>query len=236
MLSAFMTVSGGNILNDLYDVEQDRKVHPNRPMVRNGSNKKTYLRISISMWGSAIIATFISSVLSQRWEPMLVLIVSMVLLLSYESWSKNRGLPGNVTISILTGILFIFGASMAVKIPLMVIAFFGMASLINLSRELTKDIDDIEGDRGWRKTFPLIFGTYRSSILIFISALSAISISIAIVIFGPFNPIYIIIIIIADLLFVIGIKDPVNGSNRAQYILKAGMVFSLMAFFSFCLV
>ena len=236
MFTTFMMVSGGNILNDLSDTEQDRKVHPDRPLAKKGSNRNYYMKISLFLWGSGLVATTISSVLSRQFEPMLVLIISLLLLVSYEIWSKNKGLPGNITVSILTGITFLFGASLEGKIPLMIIAFFGMASLMNISRELVKDIEDMEGDRGWRRTFPLIFGTERSSILILVSTLSAISISIAIVLFGPFDPIYIVMIIIADLLFVLGIRDPVNAPNRSQSLFKTGMVFSLMAFFSFCLI
>ena len=93
---------------------------------------------------------------------------------------KDKGLPGNIAISLSVGLVIIFGAASVSK-PLDTRSWvvFVIGFLYNLSREIVKDIEDIEGDEG-RNTFAMSSGVDRARALasgLLVLALAAIPVS-----------------------------------------------------------
>jgi geranylgeranylglycerol-phosphate geranylgeranyltransferase len=233
MGTSFLMVSGANLINDIGDIDLDRKIHRERRTVRSDTPLSFYLKFSIILWTFGLLNTALVCIIVARWEPLAILIISMLLVLSYERWSKNRGLPGNITISILTGLTFIFGSSLTDSIPHTVLSFFFMASALNVSRELVKDIQDMKGDLGTRVTFPIRYGIKDSVFLARLSAILGMIVSIYLMFLGPFNPMYMVIITIGDFMIVKSFLTSQTNPESSQRLLKIGMIFALIAFYSF---
>ena len=75
---------------------------------------------------------------------------------------KHKGLPGNLAISLLVGIVIVFGAAAVngISTPLVWIVAT-VAMLVNAAREIVKDIEDEEGDAN-RTTLPKKIGPERA--------------------------------------------------------------------------
>ncbi|MBK7630935.1 MAG: geranylgeranylglycerol-phosphate geranylgeranyltransferase [Ignavibacteriales bacterium] len=160
-LAAALTAGSGNIINDIYDIESDKISHPRRVLVVSSISKKQawyyYLFINCA---SVFIAASLSSVL------LTIVFVVTLLLFIYSAYLKRMPLIGNVTIALITGLAFIYGGYAADN-PIAAIVPAVFAFLINLIREIVKDIQDIEGDSKLKyRTFPIIFGIDKSNRII----------------------------------------------------------------------
>jgi len=156
-LSASLLAGGGNVLDDIIDLRIDRINQPSRPLpsgeVRlRGAWKFTYLLFLLGLGLSLLLGV----------EAILLVILSTLLLLSYPLWWKRRGLVGNLVVSLLGGLAFLYGG-IAVGQPgeALIPALFAL--LYHLGRELLKDIEDREGDEaGGKMTYPLRYGLNTS--------------------------------------------------------------------------
>ena len=86
---------------------------------------------------------------------------------------KRKPFSGNILVSFLTSITFIYGGTAVGSykgvLILALISFFAM-----VSRELVKDIEDLEGDiKKGAKTLPAIIGESKTFSLAFVSLLIA---------------------------------------------------------------
>ena len=165
-VSAAITAAAGNIINDIYDLETDKISHPNRVLVKkNISVKQVWIYYFILNTIAIIIAGYISITLLS-----IVLIVIFLLFL-YSSILKRLPLIGNITISFITGLVFIYGGILTGN-PFAAVIPGCFAFLINLIREIVKDIQDVLGDsKSNFKTFPVVFGIDKSKRIIFVSTL-----------------------------------------------------------------
>ena len=170
-LSVYSFMASWNALNDYLDLEIDKINRPDRPLPSG--------RISKSLAFSAIILTCAISVVSlflagqianemtdnfEDWYPTIFIwLIALTLLVNYEDdrillGLKNRGLPGNLAISISVGLVVLFGAA-GLFDPLneRAVSLFFIGTLYNLSREIIKDVEDMEGDEG-RNTYAMRAG------------------------------------------------------------------------------
>ena len=81
--------------------------------------------------------------------------MAIFLLTNYESSSnyslklKEKGLPGNIAISLSVGMVILFGAAGVFDLTHpRVISLFFIGFSYNLAREIVKDIEDMGGDEG----------------------------------------------------------------------------------------
>ena len=168
-IAASLVTAAGNIVNDIYDIESDKISHPNRVLVLGKiSEKEAWIEYIFLNSFSIIISVTLSAKL------LIIVIATIILLYIYSSTLKKLPLFGNVTIALLTGLAFIYGG-FASGNPVAAIVPAVFAFLINLIREIVKDIQDIEGDKSSGViTFPIRFGIKKSKILILIITISLI--------------------------------------------------------------
>ena len=102
----FFFVAAGNSLNDYMDREVDKVAHPERPIPSGRLAPNSARTIAVYCFAAALIASFFI-----RIEATLVVIVAMALMLAYELSTKKKGFSGNLTIGLLTGMLFVFGGA-----------------------------------------------------------------------------------------------------------------------------
>ena len=165
-IAASLVAAAGNIVNDICDIESDKISHPQRPLVLSEISKK-------EAWYLYIVLNFISFFIVASLKPILLVIVitSTILLFIYSSYLKKLPLVGNVTVALLTGLAFIYGGYVTDN-PAAAIVPAGFAFLINLIREIVKDIQDVEGDKkAGVSTFPIKYGFQKSKILIVMSTI-----------------------------------------------------------------
>jgi len=231
-LAAAFTAAAGNIINDIYDIETDRISHPERVLVLSSISKKAALNeYRLLNLIAIIISSGVSDIL------LLIVISSTIILFFYSFYLKKLPLIGNITVAFLTGLVFIYGGfaagnSTAAIIP----AVF--AFLINLIREIVKDIQDIEGDSKLNcKTFPIRFGILASKRLVIL-------ISIVLILFTLYPFVtqlyrieyFIVVMLIVNPVLVLSLKylfdeKKVNNLNIVSRLLKLNMVVGLLAIY-----
>ena len=231
MFIAFFFMAAGNMLNDYFDRELDLINHPERPIPAGEIQPKYVLYSAVGIFSVLIILGLTINVFM-----FLILIIATLLMVSYELYLKRRGFVGNITISILVGLLFIFGAAIVAIFGVVIILSI-LASLATFTREIVKDIEDIKGDVD-RNTLPKVIGIKNAGIIASISLIIAVILSpipiypeiLPILEFSSLSSGYIYLILPADSLFIVSIYFYTHNPKLASNLLKGGMLFALLAF------
>ncbi len=223
-LAVFLITGAGNAVNDYYDREIDAVNRPDRPLPSKRITPKGALRYSLLLFAAGcVLAVLVNQIC------LALAILNSLLLFFYARNLKAMPLAGNLCVAYLTGSTFIFGGAafgLAGMEANLVPA--GLSFLATMSREIAKDIEDIEGDRkGGAKTLPIIAGERVSAALAAIFALAGVALS-----FLPaFGTAYLAIVAAADILLLASVwkiaRGDASGSQRA---LKMGMAVALLAF------
>jgi geranylgeranylglycerol-phosphate geranylgeranyltransferase len=220
----FMVTSGGNILNDVVDVESDRKNHPRRPLV---TGKISASSARIAFYAFFLIPVVVAAFYLNLYAALIVFLAE-VLLISYELKTKNLGLSGNITISVLVGFIFVFGGISLDSAGRMLFLFL-LAFLANLSREIIKDIQDMGGDVG-RRTLPMAIGQRNSAVSVMGIIIALVIISFIPYFIGLFSLYYLIVVAVTDIVFILSSYATFRNPERGQQISKIGMILGLISF------
>ena len=171
-VSAMMLVGGGNALNDYNDRESDKKNHPERPIPSgkiSAENALTFAQILLGLGLVILIFTLDNKM------PFVIALLGVITLIAYENGLKAAGIAGNIAVGLMSGAVFLY-AGMAVNDPGPTIWMFGLAILATITREIVKDIQDLEGDKD-RFTLPTRIGIGASLNLATLILLVAIGLS-----------------------------------------------------------
>lgn len=214
----------GNSLNDYYDRDVDKVAHPDRPIPKGLVRPKDALALSVVMFA----ATVIMSVFVNLWSFSIV-VTSIVIMVGYESLLKAEGLAGNLAISWLTGALFLFGG---VAVDRMELAWIlaALAFLATLGREIVKDIQDIEGDRGSRRTLPMRIGPRSSGAVASGAFIGAVVLSPVPYLLDLLSVWYLAAVVVADGIFIYCALIHFRNPERGQKTAKLAMLAALAAF------
>jgi geranylgeranylglycerol-phosphate geranylgeranyltransferase len=169
LIIPFLIVGASMAINDYHDYEADRiNNRIDRPLVRNPNlNPQYVLFLSLTMITMGIILSFFLF-MDNCFVSIGVTIFSF-LAISYNLWTKDMGLIGNMTVALcdtapsILALVALGGSSIDFATVLMVgimaaIAFFGV-----VGRELVKGIMDMEGDRITEsRTFAVRYGPKRA--------------------------------------------------------------------------
>ena len=169
---SMMLVGGGNALNDYNDRESDKENHPERPIPSGSISADT-----VSVYAQALLITGLLILLFalDNKMPFVIALIGIILLIAYENGLKAAGISGNITVGLMSGAVFLF-AGMAVNEPGPTLWMFGLAVLATITREIIKDIQDLEGDRD-RRTLPASIGIKNSRRVAILFLLIAIGLS-----------------------------------------------------------
>ena len=222
-LVVFMFISGGNALNDSIDVEIDKTAHPERPVPSGRMTAAEARRIGIAMLAGAVLASLLTM------DPVCIAIVAVacVLMVSYELFLKQRGFVGNLTIAVLTGMTFLMGGAVVSNAEGNAVVAV-MAMLVSVGREISKDIEDMEGDEG-RVTLPMRIGVRNASAVASIFFVAGPALSVAPMIWQSYGVLY-YLVLIADALFVYCAYIVFSSPHKAQSTAKKAMFVALIAF------
>jgi len=231
-ITASLTMSAGNIINDIYDLNGDKINHPGRPLPSGFiSLQSAYVFYYILLAASLFLSIYISNL------NLAVNLLAVFLLYLYSYKLKRIVLTGNLVVSLLTGLVFIYGGITVNNIYNSFIpALF--AFLINLIREIVKDMEDVEGDlREGIISFPSKYGSKIAN-----NTIVTLSICLILFTFFPYlNGLYghyyiavILVLVIPVLIYFLMslIKDNSQKNlNKLSFILKLDMVFGLIAIY-----
>lgn len=157
-VSAMMLVGGGNALNDYNDRESDKKNHPERPIPKGEISADAALNYSYTLIGLGLAILFLAPNKIEKlgYMPFVIALLGIITLIAYENGLKAAGIAGNIAVGLMSGAVFLY-AGMAVNDPGPTIWMFGLAILATITREIVKDIQDLEGDKD-RFTLPSRIG------------------------------------------------------------------------------
>ena len=175
LIVTILIAASGYIVNDIYDYNLDQINKPEKVVL--GKFLKSRDAIIIYMMFNCL-AIVLSIFLCMKIEQEIYILV--FLLIIYCLWLYSKKLKKYKTIG---NILIAFFISLSIlNVPLfsyknilsddrffvfLIISIFSvLAFLINVKREIIKDIEDIEGDKIHKvKSLPIIFGTKKSKLV-----------------------------------------------------------------------
>ncbi len=224
---AFLFTGAGNSLNDYYDREVDRINHPERPIPAGQVQAKGALVTALLLFAPTIPWSFLL-----RPELLVVVIVNLALMASYELVFKRGGFRGNLLISWLVASLFIFGG-LAVYDSIAslqrVVWLSALAFLSTLGREVVKDLEDVRGDVD-RRTLPRTIGERGAAMVSGSAFLVAVALSIVPWVLGVLGSYYLYVVLVADAMFIYAALNAFRNPATSQRTAKYAMLVALVAF------
>lgn len=168
MIAAFLICAGGQVINDFFDAEIDKKIRPQKILPSQKISKKQALIFSaILFFGGLIFSMMINE------TTFLTASVFTLLLILYSAMIQKQKSIGNIVVALSTAFTLIFGAAVFQKFDT-VIFLAASAFFANLSREIIKDVQDKKADLGYKKTIPMILSETQVNGIVFIFYLTAI--------------------------------------------------------------
>lgn len=247
LLAVFLITGAGNAINDYIDVESDRLNKPKRPIPSGRISRRKALAFSVVLFAIGILFT-----LFINWACILIAVINSILLVVYSYSLQDKILLGNIVIGYLVGSTFLFGGASLGNLLLPGLLML-LAGLSTISREIVKDLEDIEGDRKnflkklasgvkmrlsrfvGKKEAGLALEKGRAKAAAGIFMLLAIIISPLPYTLGILGFTYLVILVPTDLVFLSSIIILAKGKGKKKFsrtskIIKIGMLLALIAF------
>ncbi len=193
----FFLSGSAMILNDYFDIDVDRINAPNRPLPSGLISSKTVILFTIIITLIGLLISFFINGLA-----VLLYIIFWIIGFLYNWRFKEKGLLGNLFVSLSVSITIILG-SIVVGNPWNkgVIIFSIMVFLFNLGEEIAADAMDIAGDKKRNiKSIPILIGREKSIYISFLLFVTFILLSFLPVFLGLFGISYFAIISLTDIL------------------------------------
>ena len=181
ILSTLCIAAAGNIINDIQDVDTDIVNRPEKVLIGKKVTEKTAYNLFIILNVIGVGLGFYLSNLVGRSGFFAIFVIISALLYIYATYLKQTLLVGNIVISVLVAMsvlivgLFELLPVVTVQNQATQLTFFKIlldyalfAFIINLVREVAKDIEDIDGDyKAGMNTLPIAIGRERATKVLF---------------------------------------------------------------------
>lgn len=181
VISTLCIAAAGNIINDIYDIDTDLINKPNKVIISKSISEPKAFNLFLLLTILGVCIGFYLSNLINKTGFSAIFIFSSALLYVYSTSLKQTILIGNIIVSVLIAmsiiIVGLFDLLPAItpenqhtqltmfKILLNYALF---AFMINLMREIIKDIEDIKGDtKAVMRTLPIVTGKNRTTKVLF---------------------------------------------------------------------
>ncbi len=171
-----LIASAGYVVNDIYDIESDRKTKPHKVIVGKKILEKSAWMYYFSI---ILIGGIISTYIAIKTDNLMLLPIYPLahsILFFYAKHWKKQGYLGNVVVAFMTAFVSIIILIAERKILFenisenkasIIIFFFCIFSFFsNLAREIVKDMEDVDGDVLINsKSMPITLGIEYSKII-----------------------------------------------------------------------
>jgi geranylgeranylglycerol-phosphate geranylgeranyltransferase len=165
--------------------------------------------------------------------PPLAIAIAVVNLLALVAYTEVfKGLPGlgNALVAYLVGSTFLFGAAAVGRIGPAVVLFL-LAAIATLTREIVKDVEDVEGDREeGLNTLPIAIGKRRALVVAAVLLAVAVAASPIPYLRNDFGIAYLIVVVPADAVMLAAAYESFEDPSAGQSRLKYGMFLAALAF------
>jgi 4-hydroxybenzoate polyprenyltransferase len=163
MITIVLLTAGGNFINDYFDVRVDRINKPNAVYVETQVKRRVVILAHIVTTSLGILISFFVGKSMHSYLPFVVAILVSIALGIYTPFFKKRVLTGNLIVSLCIGMIPLWSVwphLSNLHIGFWTLVFSVFAFTVNFSREIVKDIEDVEGDAAENyKTLPVVMGT-----------------------------------------------------------------------------
>jgi geranylgeranylglycerol-phosphate geranylgeranyltransferase len=226
-----LVAAGANSINDYFDVEIDRTNKPSRPIPRGDVTKREAWVEWIVLSSLAIIVNCFLSL-----DALGIVVFAVVLLYWYSARFKRTLVAGNLVVGVMTGMAFVYGAIVVGDLSR---AFMPatFAFLVNVAREIVKDIEDIEGDKKeGALTLPVKYGVKPALWLASTTIVVLVVTTLAAYQLNLYSVVYLYLVLVVDFLLLGAMvwmwKDQTSPAmNRISNVLKVCMGVGLVALF-----
>ena len=229
--AGFLLLAASMILNDYFDREIDAINEPSRPLPSGSVQSSEALSFALILAALGLLSA------ASTGTPTLILaIISLLIMISYNARVKQTGFLGNVFVSLNVAIPFIYGG-FAVGKPTWTLAIFALlAFLSSVGREIVKGITDVPGDksRGVRSV-AATKGNSTAAKYGSVFFLSAVALSAVPLLLGLVSYLYVPLVAICDVGFllttysILSNSSPRSAKRNKKYVL-VWMTFGLLAF------
>jgi geranylgeranylglycerol-phosphate geranylgeranyltransferase len=225
IIVASLIAGAGNVTNDYFDYEIDKINKPGRAIPSGKLKRKnaSYYALVLYLIANVLAILFLNFY-------MILLAIFNTFVTFFYAWKIKKTVFGHFIDSWLTSSTFLFGGLLA-ALNATVILLFSAAYLANLSREITKGIEDREGDRKvGAKTFAVVTGNIFSAWVAISFIIFSIIISFIPYLFNLLNIYYLFLVVMADLIFVFSCFIILINPAKSQKIMKIAMFLAIIAF------
>ncbi|TYL35907.1 geranylgeranylglycerol-phosphate geranylgeranyltransferase [Natronococcus pandeyae] len=220
-----LAVGAGNAINDYFDREIDRINQPDRAIPRGAVSPRGALVFSIVL--------FLGSVGLALTLPLLAIVLAGVNLVALVAYTEVfKGLPGlgNALVAYLVGSTFLFGAAAVGEIGPAAVLFL-LAAVATLTREIVKDVEDLEGDREeGLNTLPIAIGERRALLVATVLLVVAVLASPLPYLLEYFGTAYLLLVLPANAIMLYAAYESFEDPTAGQSHLKYGMFLAAVAF------
>jgi geranylgeranylglycerol-phosphate geranylgeranyltransferase len=140
IIAAAAATGFGNVVNDLKDVSTDRIGHPDRPLPRGEMTAR-----AAAVYAGFLAFSALASAMLVSPRHSAATAIPLLLLVLYARYLKGTPLIGNIVVSLLVAYALLFGGLDAPRIDRLFVPAI-LAFLLNLAREIIKDLEDKPGD------------------------------------------------------------------------------------------
>jgi geranylgeranylglycerol-phosphate geranylgeranyltransferase len=230
-MAGFFLLAASMVVNDYFDREIDLINEPKRPLPSGVVSRTEALSFAAILGSLGLLSASKTGI-----PTLLIALLSLVIMISYNARVKKTGLLGNVLVSTNVAIPFVYGGFAVASLNWSLAIFALLAFLSSVGREIVKGIVDVPGDksRGVRSIAVTkgnaIAGKYGATLFLAAVALSALPL-----LFGLVTYYYIPLVVICDIGFVLTAysilinPSPGNAKRSKKYVLL-WMTFGLLAF------
>ena len=194
IISVVCVAAGGYVINDYFDVKIDRINRPDDLVVTRVISRDAAMRLFQVLTAVGIVAGLAVAWWARSWNILFIYVVIPGLLWFYSSSYKRMLLVGNLIVAFISALVplliamvnadhlrFLYHESLAYtpivgQLYVWLGGFALFCMLLTLSREVVKDMEDVEGDRELEcRTMPIVWGEKVSKIVVTIVLLATIA-------------------------------------------------------------
>ncbi len=237
-ISCILVMAGGYIVNDIIDISTDKINKPEKVIIEKSisisSAKIAYILLSVTGLSIGLyLGSLTGKTVNYLWHP-----VTFLLLIIYSKYLKNSFLYGNILIGLLIFIsmilipffdLFPGGDPVNPKQDqaiFNVVLIFGIfAFMLTLLREISKDAEDVSGDRiTGSNTLPVRYGFKTTNKVLGITGIATcILILILSIKYSSFPPVFFLYLFLAAVLPLLFFVYQVRNNTMAKDYSKSSL-------------
>ncbi|MFH1544982.1 MAG: UbiA family prenyltransferase [archaeon] len=226
MLAVFFVCAGGQTINDYFDFAIDRKAKKERALVKGNISRMNALYYSFILFLTGIIISYFI-----HFTAFIVAIIFSLLLIFYSGFLGKYKFIGNWIVAFSVAFTIIYGALIEMWFCLPLVLFFS-ALLSNAGREITKDMEDLETEKGVKITLPQKISFPVLNHFILILYLGAIIIGFIPLYWNRLNNVFYLFFMVLAVISLMYSVKLLQGRNfrKSQAYSKIGMGLGLIAF------